>query len=45
MPDRKLSVLWTLTAYLCVSILFMLIGYGFWQMCAEHTYKIILKIY
>ena len=43
--DFSLPVVWTLTEYLCVSILFMIIGYGFWQMCAGHTSKTILKLY
>ena len=43
--DFSQPVVWTLMEYLCVSILFMIIGYGFWQMGSRHTSKIIFKTY
>lgn len=43
--DFSQPVVWTLMEYLFVSILFMIIGYGFWQVCAGHTTKTNLKIY
>ena len=43
--DFSQPVVWTLTEYLFVSILFMIIGYGFLQMCTWHSSKIILKTY
>ena len=41
--DFSLPVVWTLAEYLFVSILFMIIGYGFWQVCTWHTSKTIKK--
>ena len=37
--DFSQPVVWTLAEYLFVSILFMIIGYGFWQVCTWHTSK------
>ena len=41
--DFSQPVVWTLAEYLFVSILFMIIGYGFRQVCTWHTSKTILK--
>lgn len=41
--DFSQPVVWALTEYLFVSILFMIIGYGFWQVCTWHTSKTIKK--
>lgn len=35
--DFSQPVVWTLAEYLFVSILFMIIGYGFWQVCTRHS--------
>ena len=43
--DFSQPVVWTLAEYLLVSILFMIIGYGFWQVCTRHTSKTIFKTY
>ena len=43
--DFSQPVVWTITEYLFVSILFMIIGYGFLQVCIGHTSKTIFKIY
>ena len=43
--DFSQPVVWTLMEYLFVSILFMIIGYGFWQVCTRHTSKTIFKTY
>lgn len=43
--DFSQPVVWTLMEYLFVSILFMIIGYGFWQVCAGHSSKTFFKTY
>ena len=42
--DFSQPVVWALMEYLFVSILFMIIGYGFWQVCTWHTSKDIFKM-